>query len=237
MRKAVSVLLWFVYGTGYAVLFLPGLLCTLLVWPFDPHRKMMNVWFMWAGGSLVYLNPFWKLRHVGLDRVDLNRPLIFVANHQSFLDMPLMATVPWNMKWISKEGLFRIPVVGWMMRLAGHVGIKRGTTGAARALDTFKPYLNASVPVMIFPEGTRSVDGTLKPFKNGAFVLAKDTGAAIQPLVIRGTNRALTPGTWVFHLRGALSVEALAPIEPQAYPDVESLKGAVHAAMKAALEG
>src|SRR5690606_5967725 len=96
-----------------------------------------------------------------------------------------------------------------MMTLGGHVGIKRGTTGAALALDRLKPYIKDAVPVMIFPEGTRSVTGQMTAFKNGAFLLSRDTQAAIQPIVIHGTHQMLPPGTWKFRSKGAIRVSIL----------------------------
>lgn len=225
--------MWVSFTLVYIVLFVIGLVVSIPLLPFDRHRKTMNWFFMLGGGLLPNYNPRIRKVYTGLEKLDQSQARIFVANHQSFLDMPLLAGLPFNMKWLSKDGMFKIPGVGMMMRLGGHIGIKRGTTGAALALDRLKPYLNDRVPVMIFPEGTRSKTGQMSAFKNGAFLLSRETGAAIQPLVIHGTHALLPPGTWVFQSSGTMRLSVLPPFHPNDYETLDSFREAVFVAMKA----
>jgi len=225
--------MWVSFTLVYILLFLIGLVVSIPLLPFDRHRKTMNVFFMLGGGLLPSYNPWIRKVYAGLENLDQSQARIFVANHQSFLDMPLLAGLPFNMKWLSKDGMFKIPGVGTMMHLGGHIGIKRGTTGAALALDRLKPYLHDGVPVMIFPEGTRSKTGQMSAFKNGAFLLSRETGAAIQPLVIHGTHSLLPPGTWVFQSSGTIRLSVLPPFHPNDYETLDSFREAVFVAMKA----
>lgn len=227
-----SVWMWVIFTLVYIVYFLVGLVVTAIRWPFDPHRETMNWFFMMGGRTLPYWNPRIRVRFEGLDRSIAGTPAIFVANHSSFLDMPLLANLPWRMKWLSKDGMMKIPGVGTMMRLGGHVAIRRGTAGAAKALDRLKPYVKAGVPVMLFPEGTRSKTGQMTAFKNGAFLLSRETVAPIQPLVIHGTHAVLPPGTWVFRSPGTLTVSVLRPYHPNDYPTLDEFRDAVYQAMK-----
>lgn len=229
----LSAYMWVSFTLVYIVIFLVGLVVSIPLLPFDRYRKTMNVFFMLGGRLLPTYNPFIRKEFSGLETIDLSQPRIFVANHQSFLDMPLLASLPFNMKWLSKDGMFKIPGVGTMMRLGGHIGIKRGTTGAALALDRLKPYVKAAVPVMIFPEGTRSKTGQMSAFKNGAFLLSRETGAAIQPLVIHGTHALLPPGTWVFRSSGTIRLSVLPPFHPNDYETLDAFREAVFVAMKA----
>lgn len=231
-KPVVSIWMWVMFTLVYVLYFLVGLVSTAIRWPFDPHRETMNWFFMMGGRTLPFWNPGLKLRFEGLDASIAGKPVIFVANHSSFLDMPVLANLPWRMKWLSKDGLTKIPGVGTMMRLGGHVAIKRGTTGAAKALERLKPYVEAGVPVMIFPEGTRSVTGQMTAFKNGAFLLSRETGAPIQPLVIQGTHEALPPGTWKFQSPGRLTVSVLQPFHPNDYETLDAFRDAVYQAMK-----
>lgn len=236
MAKASPILsayMWVSFTLVYIVIFIVGLIVSIPMLPFDKHRKTMNSFFMLGGRLLPSYNPLIRKEYTGLENIDRTQPRIFVANHQSFLDMPLLAGLPFNMKWLSKDGMFKIPGVGTMMRLGGHVGIKRGTTGAALALDRLKPYVRAAVPVMIFPEGTRSKTGQMSAFKNGAFLLSRETEAAIQPLVIHGTHALLPPGTWVFKSSGIIRLSVLPAFHPNDYATLDAFREAVYVAMKA----
>ena len=117
----------------------------------------------------------------GLERIDPARPYIFMSNHQSNFDIPvLLAHLPLQFRWLAKAELFKIPVFGRAMRGAGYISIDRADREAAfKSLGEAAETIRKGVAIMIFPEGTRSLDGTLKPFKKGGFVLAVDAGVPI----------------------------------------------------------
>ena len=108
-----------------------------------------------------------------------------VSNHESFVDILLISHLPWEMKWLSKKELFRLPVMGWLMRLAGDIPLKRGFgPSTIEAMAKCREALANRVSVMIFPEGTRSATAEMLPFKDGAFRLAIDAGVPILPLAV-----------------------------------------------------
>lgn len=114
---------------------------------------------------------------------------------------------------MSKDTMFRIPCFGWMMRMAGDIRLVRGERGSAvQALAAARDRLTKRVSIMIFPEGTRSRDGNLLPFKDGAFRLAIEMGAPILPLVVAGTRQAMAKGSFRFQ-RARARVRVLEPIE------------------------
>src|SRR3954467_607882 len=212
----LCILLWF-----------PVMVILLLVtWPFDPGRYITGYVFRRIGPAMATLNPFWRFRYSGKIPENPRRPYVVVSNHESFADILLISYLPWEMKWLSKAELFRIPVMGWMMRLAGDIPVKRGFgPSAAEAMERCRQVLDRRVSVMIFPEGTRSRTRELLPFKDGAFRLAIEAGVPILPLAVSGTGTALPKHGWRFG-RSAAEVRVLEPIETTGLTldDVPALK-------------
>ena len=152
-----------------------------------------------------------------------------VSNHESFADILLISHLPWEMKWLSKAELFRIPIMGWMMWLVGDIPVKRGFgPSAVEAMERCRRSLRQRVSVMIFPEGTRSRTADLLPFKDGAFRLAIESGVPVLPLALSGTRTALPKHDWHFG-RSVAQVQVLDPIETTGLTlaDVPSLKARV----------
>jgi 1-acyl-sn-glycerol-3-phosphate acyltransferase len=140
-----------------------------------------------------------RVRVEGIENIPPG-PCVFAANHASNLDGPiLLPAIPRRISLFAKRELFRLPVLGLGMRLAGFVAVdragKQAGSGVAMAVSTLKGGLS----VFIFPEGTRSGDGRLQPFKKGAFAMAMEAGAPIVPVAIAGTYRLLPRGKWVVH--------------------------------------
>jgi 1-acyl-sn-glycerol-3-phosphate acyltransferase len=130
-----------------------------------------------------------KVTVKGLSNIDPNRSFIYMSNHQSNFDIPvLLAYLPVQFRWIAKNELFKIPIFGYAMKRAGYISIDRsGRKSALRSIKNAAEIIRNGVSVIIFPEGTRSQDGNLKSFKNGGFVLAVDAGVPIIPVIIHGT--------------------------------------------------
>ncbi|MDX2184271.1 MAG: 1-acyl-sn-glycerol-3-phosphate acyltransferase [Gemmatimonadaceae bacterium] len=185
----------------------------LLTAPFDRGRYAAGRAFRLLGVTSVRLNPLWRFEISGEMVTDPRRPYVAVSNHESYADIFLISHLPWEMKWISKETMFKIPCFGWMMRMAGDIQLRRGErTSVVQAMAAARDRLNKRVSVMIFPEGTRSRDGEMLPFKDGAFRLAIETGAPILPMVVAGTRDAMAKGTFRFQ-KARARVRVLAPIE------------------------
>ncbi len=234
MIKFFSAVVWLLYGLSYIPSFFIALIIRIFTFPFDRHNRLPNAVMIFFGKSIISLNPLWKRHYFGLEKITEEKPaFIRVANHQSFLDMPLVATMPMNMKWISKKELFKIPFVGWLMHLSGHISVDRGSKGAAKSLLEMIEPINDGMSVMVFPEGTRSREGRLKPFKKGAFHASMDYGFRIQPIVIEGTYKCMKPDTWVMNFTGDLYVSVLDPISPDGFSHVNDLRDHVHAVILA----
>jgi 1-acyl-sn-glycerol-3-phosphate acyltransferase len=213
MRGVVSWLLWAVIGL-LALLWLPWLALVFTVTaPFDPGRYAAGRWFRRAAVAAVKIIPFWRFRTEGVVIDDPRRPYVAVSNHESYADIFLISHLPWEMKWLSKEAIFRIPVMGWMMRMAGDIAVKRGERGSRReAIEQIHDRLDKKVSVMILPEGTRSPDGDLLPFRNGAFRVAIERQLPILPIAVAGTREAMAKHSLRFNSARAI-VRVLEPVE------------------------
>lgn len=232
----VSLWVWLMFGLATLVLFPVMLLLYLLTAWKDPGLYLVGRVFRQIGVLTFKVNPLWTVRISGVKVDDPRRPYVAVSNHESFADILLLCNLPWEMKWMSKVEILRIPYLGWMMRLAGDIPVDRGSReSAGKAMEMCRKTLKNRVPVMIFPEGTRSTTDEMLPFKDGAFRLAIKTGVAILPLAIVGTRDALAKHDWRFG-RADAHVRALPPVEVTGYTlkTVEALKEQVRDMIAAA---
>jgi len=212
-RSILSVWSWFTFGV-LVVVWLPLMAIVWLVTaPFDKGRYWTGYVFRKLPVVHRHINPFWKFRVSGTLPENPRRPYIVVSNHESFVDILLISHLPFEMKWLSKVEMFKIPVVGWLMSLANDIRLSRGEiSSAADAMKQCADRLSKKVSVLIFAEGTRSTTGELGKFKNGAFRLAIETGCPILPVAVHGCHTALRPKDWRMAYSTA-EVRVLEPIE------------------------
>jgi 1-acyl-sn-glycerol-3-phosphate acyltransferase len=121
--------------------------------------------------------------------------LMYASNHQSLLDILVLgAVLPGDLKWASKRSIMDVPFLGWHLRLAGHVPVDRkgGNRAAAEAIRRFTEVLEADKPLLIFPEGTRSENSEIQPFKNGGFYAAVRANRPVVPVALEGTHRLMS---------------------------------------------
>jgi 1-acyl-sn-glycerol-3-phosphate acyltransferase len=178
-----------------------------------------------------------RVRVVGVENVPQGESCIFLSNHVSNLDPPvLLPMIPGTTSVFLKKSLMKIPLLGTAMRMGQFVPVSRGHSKeeAQRSVEAAASALNNGLHITIFPEGTRSPDGQLLPFKKGAFFLAAETGAPMVPIVIRGTAQMMRKGSLRVY-PGEAVVEFLSVVRPTDYPDRESLMEAVRSAMVQAL--
>ncbi len=196
-RSILSLWSWFALGV-IVIVWTP---IVFLVWiattPFDKGRYATGYTFRRLCVLHQWLNPMWKFKTSGQLPANKRNPYVMVSNHESFVDMLLLSHLKMEMKYLSKESILRIPLVGWMMKMSGDVSLLRGdrSSGAA-ALIVCEKWLKRKMSVMIFPEGTRSADGEMRSFKDGAFILAIRTQTPMLPVVVHGTRSALRKSDW-----------------------------------------
>lgn len=178
-----------------------------------------------------------RVRVEGLENIPPNQSCIFLSNHVSNLDPPiLLPAIPGMCSVMLKKSLMKIPLVGTAMRMAKFVPVSRGHSKveAAQSVALAGEALRSGMNIFIFPEGTRSHDGNLLPFKKGAFFLAADTNAPMVPIIIRGTAEMMRKGSIRLY-PGEAYVRFLPAIYPSSYANREELMETVRTRMQAAL--
>lgn len=225
MNILLSIWTWLEIGLVALVGFCVQLVLAVLTWAFDRRKYVTGRCFRLIGVTAAKLTPFWRFAVHG-PVPPLSPRTVVVSNHESNADPFLISHLPWEMKWLGKASLFKIPVVGWSMWLAGDIPVTRGDQESAKgAMGRCKRWLDKGMPVMIFPEGTRSKTDELLPFKDGAFRLAIETGADVLPLAVSGTRRALPKHSWRFATsRGLVTVGTPISTQGMTLADLERLK-------------
>ncbi len=177
---------------------LPTGLIILPLAPFDRMGKLAyRISRFWSWSVLKIIGVRLTVR--GLDRLDPKRPYIFMANHQSNIDMPvLVESLPdYQIRWVAKKQLLFIPVFGWALWASKHIIVDRARPSQAMtSLRKAKRMIEGGISVAFFPEGTRSRGGDLRPFKRGGFLLAVKTKTPIVPVTIKGSRAVLPKGDW-----------------------------------------
>jgi len=237
MRALASIWSWFAIVLVIIVCFLVQLPLWLVTAPFDRNRMISGRWFRFMAVVAVKMIPSWNFGVVGQAPSPMNPRTVVISNHASHADTFLISHVPWEMKWMGKSSLFKIPFLGWSMWLSGDIPVTRGnrdSVGSAMKLCAAK--LERGVPVIIFPEGTRSSTGELGPFKDGAFRLAIETHADVLPLAVQGTRDALPKHSMKFgKVRARVAIGTPISTAGMSLEDVERLKGIARAQIEALL--
>ena len=228
MTAILSIWAWVEIALVALVGFVLQTVLFVVCLPFDSRRAVAGRAFRLVGVMAARLNPFWRFGVVGPIPAPPRRTVV-VSNHESNADPFLISFLPWEMKWLGKASLFRIPVAGWMMWMAGDVPVRRGDSDSAKeAMAACARWLARGMPVMLFPEGTRSKDGQLLPFKDGAFRLAIETGAELLPVAVAGTGTALPKHSWKFgRAEGRVTVGTPIATTGMTLADVDPLKARV----------
>lgn len=196
------------------VAFLPVMATSYLRHKGDPTMRQPGRWMRRLGRTASRLTPLWKFDIQGERPADIDRRgYVVVANHESQADPFLLSWLPFDMRWVAKEELFKPPVVGWAMTWGGDIPLRRGEGDSVRRmLDECEKAINAGISVMLFPEGTRTRDGSLLPFKDGAFSLAVRTQAPVLPVALTGT-REMRPKHSLWFGKASGVARILSPIE------------------------
>lgn len=230
MLNALAILI------AYVLLALPAAVIGLPWALFSGDIGFLYRWAMWivqAGLSFGRI----RVEVSGTEHIPPGKACIFMSNHVSNLDPPVLAPLlPFRTAFFLKRSLLKIPALGYGMRLADFIPVKRDgrVESAQESVQFAKQVLASGVSVITFPEGTRSRDGRLQPFKKGPFYLAVESNVTVIPVSISGTREMMPKGS--LRIRpGTARVAFQAPIDPGLFPNREALLSAVRAAITSGL--
>ncbi len=191
MPYSLKLLLFSLLTTSACLVILP-------LAPFDRDGILAyRISRFWAWGILKLCGI--RLVVQGLEGLDPNRQYIFIANHQSYIDIPVLvqALSQFQLRWIAKKELFWVPLFGWVLWSSKHIIVDRSSLSRAmNSLSRARERIEKGISVVVFPEGTRSHHGSLLPFKRGGFLLAFKSQTPIVPVTIKGSGVVWSRGDW-----------------------------------------
>lgn len=221
MEAVKSALIWI--GAFFLTLIWLPMITVRRLFDRDPAHYYTGRLFRKLGKNFSRINPNWELTITGNIDINDREPYVMVCNHQSLADIPLISNLPWEMKWVAKESLFKIPVAGWMMRMAGDIPVVRKTANQKEVIFKKAGHcLKNNCSVIFFPEGTRSRRGKLRRFTDGAFELAIKENVSILPMAIDGTQNTLPRGTWKFGHAENIRLKILDPVDTHSFHESDT---------------
>ncbi len=238
VRRVFSVLFWTFFAISSLVCYVIAVCLWLVTSIWDRDRRINHMFSCWWGSLYAIAYPGWDISVLHRERIKKGATYMLVANHTSIADIVLCFCLQRQFKWVSKSTVFNVPLLGWNMRLSRYVPLVRGDASSiAKMMDQCRYWLKRGISIMMFPEGTRSDDGSVKVFKHGAFTLAKESGIAVVPVAIHGGHSLIQKHSSTFAAKATLVVEVLEPVLPDSFPDAQSYAEHVRALIQEALDG
>ncbi|MCK5542650.1 MAG: 1-acyl-sn-glycerol-3-phosphate acyltransferase [Desulfobacterales bacterium] len=202
------------------ILFFVAFSIRILTFPFDKKLILSNLFTSFWASCYLWCIPTWSIKKYGMEKLSLKKNYIVVSNHQSQIDILLAFNLFLPFRWVSKKEVFNLPFLGWNMILNKYVGIKRGDKDSVKKMmQQCESILEQGCSLFFFPEGTRSKTGELKPFKPGAFILAKKMKTNILPIIMQGSRNVLKKNSSRFVWKGDMSIKVLDEISYKDFED------------------
>jgi 1-acyl-sn-glycerol-3-phosphate acyltransferase len=209
-------------GLSSMVMFFIACIIRLITLPFDKRLILLNLFSSFWASLYIWFMPLWSVQIKNRQSLDRQKSYVFVSNHQSQIDILVIYQLFFPVRWVSKAAVFQLPFIGWNMFLNGYVRLKRGDKASIKQMIIqCEKLLSQNVSIMLFPEGTRSKTGIVKPFKPGAFALAKKMKKSIIPLVINNTKNALPKYSLTIRGRQKIEIEVLEEIPYSRFKHME----------------
>jgi len=209
MNILKSILIWVFIVVTLFLFFIPASLIWLVCRPFDRRQVVFHrVTSLWAYMYAMVI-PGWTVSIEGREKISPNKTYIIICNHQSAADIAVLFGLFRHFKWVSKPSNFKLPVVGWVMRMNRYIEVGDSPASIRQMLEKSTRALQEGNSILIFPEGTRSSDLKLGRFHDGAFHLAMENKVPLLPVLLDGTGEALPRNGYVFSGRSGIRVKVM----------------------------
>ena len=210
LLKIYSILAWITMALTSIIITPIFLLVWVCTFWWDRRRvaaHMMGTFWAWHYQSLI---PFWKLHLEGRKKIPWKRPVVMVANHRSLIDILALYKIRRPFKWTSKDENFKLPFIGMVLSLTNSIRIKRESLrSGSQFLSQAEEEIGKGSSILLFPEGTRSKTMQMRPFREGAFLLAKKTGCGVIPIVHTGSEKTFDRGSWALKGKAPIYIRVL----------------------------
>ena len=212
-KRALSTLFWAFITVSSIVLYPVAVMIWVLTVAFDRRLVVLHRFTCFWASLYTWFNPAWPVTVEGRGKIRPGTTYVMVANHLSLLDILVLFRLFRHFKWVSKIENFKVPLIGWNMSMNRYIKLRRGDRESViQMMEGCEKAIGEGNSIMMFPEGTRSSTGEMRPFKPGAFELALKTGTPILPIVIHGTADALPKRGFVLQGRHQIRIGVLDPI-------------------------
>jgi 1-acyl-sn-glycerol-3-phosphate acyltransferase len=199
-----------------------ALMVWLITFPFDKKHLVLHYFSCFWGSSFIWTNPMWRVKITHRDRIKKGKTYILVSNHQSMFDICLIYRLFKPFKWVSKSENYHLPVVGWNLRMNEYIKIERESRKSImKMMRDCEKAIGEGNSIMMFPEGTRTLDGELRSFKTGAFMLALKTRTPIIPIVIDGSGKVLPKKGLILSANRNIKLNVLEEIPAEKFEQME----------------
>jgi len=217
----VTVYTWIIVILSFFICFPIAFIIWFTTYLFDKRLRVLHLFSCFWASSYLFTSPFWKVKIIDRAKINPDETYVMICNHQSMLDIIVLYRLFAHFKWVSKKELFKVPMSGWNMTLNRYIAVDRGNKAShLKMMKECEKNLNEGNSIMIFPEGTRSEDGKIHNFKEGAFKIALRSKVSILPIVLDGTSDLLPKNGFVFKNKNMIKVKILDPIPFNSFENV-----------------
>ncbi len=220
LRQLASITFLLFMAVTSLMFYVGALFIWIVTLPFDKRLRWLHLYSSFWASFYLWTNPQWEVQVEGREHIDPEEAYVIVSNHQSALDILVAFRLFTHFKWVSKAEMFKVPLIGWNMYMNRYVKLHRGDKESAKQMmEECRQHLSEGSSIWICPEGTRSRTGELRPFKLGAFILAKEMKRPLLPVAISGTKEALPKKSLKLHGHHPITVKVLQPIPYEDFAD------------------